>query len=145
MSFHISKKIAEIDLEPNTSFVDALFFLQDIISEDSDSKNNNKLCLIFDNFSQKMKSLECCKDFEQDAIFILLYSSILLYNDIFDIKIKKKITLQQFFKMLKGCNSSKDFPEEFLKSIYELINAKMDKQLDEKIEKNNKKSFCVIL
>ena len=106
MSIHIGKKIKEIELEENTTFTDALFLLQDILSTDTDASDNNKLTLIINDFSEKMRALKCCKDYSQDSIFILIYSSILLYNDIFNIKIKKKITLQQFIRMLKGCNSN---------------------------------------
>lgn len=153
MSIHISKKIKETELDENTTFVEALFLLQDILSSDSDSNDNNKAIIVMNDFSEKMKSLKCCLDYSQESIFILLYSSILLYNDIFNIKIKKKITMNQFIKMLKGCNSKNDFPEDFLISIYHNVqtnksdkNDKDDKSdKSDKNDKNKKNNWCVIL
>jgi Sec7-like guanine-nucleotide exchange factor len=99
-----------------------------------------------------MKSLKCCLDYSQESIFILLYSSILLYNDLFNIKIQKKITLKQFIKMLKGCNSKNDFPEDLLISIYDnvQINNKANVDNIDNIDniardKNKKNSWCIIL
>ena len=63
MSIHISKKIKETELDENTTFVEALFLLQDILSSDSDSNDNNKAIIVMNDFSEKMKSLKCCLDY----------------------------------------------------------------------------------
>lgn len=147
MSIHITQKIKEIELEKHTKFTEALFLLQDIISSDTISSDNNKVIIAMNDFSEKMKSIDCCKEYSQDAIFILLYSSILIYNDLFNIKIKKKITFNQFIKMLKGCNSEKDFPEDLLISIYNEIKEKNKNITIENIDKNKnmKNNWCMIL
>jgi hypothetical protein len=152
MSVHIAKKIKDTELDENTTFVEALFLLQEILSSDTDSNDNTKAIVAMNDFSEKMKSLKCCLDYSQESIFILLYSSILLYNDLFNIKIQKKITLKQFIKMLKGCNSKNDFPEDLLISIYDnvQINNKANVDNIDNIDniardKNKKNSWCIIL
>lgn len=145
MSIHITQKIKEIELEEHTTFTEALFLLQDIISSDTISSDNNKVIIAMNDFSEKMISIDCCKEYSQDSIFILLYSSILLYNDLFNIKIQKKITLKQFIKMLKGCNSEKDFPEDLLISIYNEIEQKNINDKINKSDKDKQNNWCIIL
>ena len=145
MSIHITQKIKEIELEEHTTFTEALFLLQDIISSDTISSDNNKVIIAMNDFSEKMRSIDCCKEYSQDSIFILLYSSILLYNDLFNIKILKKITLKQFIKMLKGCNSEKDFPEDLLISIYNEIEQKNINDKINKSDKDKQNNWCIIL
>jgi brefeldin A-inhibited guanine nucleotide-exchange protein len=39
----------------------------------------------------------------------------------FEIKVKKKMTKEQYIKMNRGINESRDLPEEFLSKIYDEI------------------------
>ncbi|CAF3269094.1 unnamed protein product [Rotaria socialis] len=56
-----------------------------------------------------------------DAAYVLAYSVIMLTTDLHSINVKKKITKEQYIKMNRGINDSRDLPEEFLSKIYDEI------------------------
>ncbi len=74
-----------------------------------------------------------------DAAYVLAYSVIMLTTDLHSknvrksnefferilcfiiIKVKKKMTKEQYIKMNRGINESRDLPEEFLSKIYDEI------------------------
>lgn len=55
---------------------------------------------------------------DRDATFILLYAIILLNVDQHNPKNKRPMTLQDFIRNQRGLNNKKDFPRDFLESIY---------------------------
>ncbi|KAK7060645.1 Brefeldin A-inhibited guanine nucleotide-exchange protein 1 [Halocaridina rubra] len=56
-----------------------------------------------------------------DAAYVLAYSIIMLTTDLHSIQVKHKMTKEQYIKMNRGINDSKDLPEEYLSSIYDEI------------------------
>ncbi|XP_053393840.1 brefeldin A-inhibited guanine nucleotide-exchange protein 1-like isoform X3 [Mercenaria mercenaria] len=58
-----------------------------------------------------------------DAAYVLAYSIIILTTDkhSHQIKDKNKMTKEQYIKMNRGINDSKDLPEEYLSAIYDEI------------------------
>ncbi|CAF4389175.1 unnamed protein product, partial [Adineta steineri] len=57
-----------------------------------------------------------------DAAYVLAYSVIMLTTDLHSVNvIKKKMTKEQYIKMNRGINDSRDLPEEFLSKIYDEI------------------------
>ncbi|XP_036361493.1 brefeldin A-inhibited guanine nucleotide-exchange protein 1 isoform X3 [Octopus sinensis] len=56
-----------------------------------------------------------------DTAYVLAYSIIMLTTDLHSSQVKHKITKEQYIKMNRGINDSKDLPEEYLSSIYEEI------------------------
>eukprot|EP00474_Spongospora_subterranea_P009548 CRZ10006.1 hypothetical protein [Spongospora subterranea] len=58
---------------------------------------------------------------DQDAAFILSFSVIMLNTDAHNPGVKSKMTLEQFMRNNRGINNGKDFPEEFLTSVYNEI------------------------
>ncbi|CAF0873235.1 unnamed protein product [Didymodactylos carnosus] len=56
-----------------------------------------------------------------DAAYVLAYSVIMLTTDLHSKNVKKKMTKEQYIKMNRGINESRDLPEEFLSKIYDEI------------------------
>lgn len=142
--------LENLKLDENCNFVDTIFIFQDLLYENNIT-NNNKIdeYNLINKYSEKIKNLKKYKNFTQESIFILLYSSIMLYNDLCNPTITKKLSLKQFIKMLYKCNSNENFPVELLTDIYTKIYNKI-KALNiennklESITKQNKKT-CIIL
>ncbi|XP_050735041.1 brefeldin A-inhibited guanine nucleotide-exchange protein 1-like isoform X2 [Eriocheir sinensis] len=59
-----------------------------------------------------------------DAAYLLAYSIIMLTTDLHSVHVKKKITKEQYIKMNRGINDTKDLPEEYLSAIYDEIAGK---------------------
>uniref|UniRef100_A0A8C6S052 ADP ribosylation factor guanine nucleotide exchange factor 2 n=1 Tax=Nannospalax galili TaxID=1026970 RepID=A0A8C6S052_NANGA len=59
-----------------------------------------------------------------DTAYVLAYSIIMLTTDLHSPQVKNKMTKDQYIKMNRGINDSKDLPEEYLSSIYEEIEGK---------------------
>ncbi|CAF1374888.1 unnamed protein product [Adineta ricciae] len=56
-----------------------------------------------------------------DTAYVLAYSVIMLTTDLHSKNVKKKMTKEQYVKMNRGINDSRDLPEEFLSKIYDEI------------------------
>uniref|UniRef100_A0A3B3C0H7 ADP-ribosylation factor guanine nucleotide-exchange factor 2 (brefeldin A-inhibited) n=1 Tax=Oryzias melastigma TaxID=30732 RepID=A0A3B3C0H7_ORYME len=61
-----------------------------------------------------------------DTAYVLAYSIIMLTTDLHSpqFQVKNKMTKEQYIKMNRGINDSKDLPEEYLSSIYDEIAGK---------------------
>nr|XP_057906847.1 brefeldin A-inhibited guanine nucleotide-exchange protein 2 [Doryrhamphus excisus] len=59
-----------------------------------------------------------------DTAYVLAYSIIMLTTDLHSPQVKNKMTKEQYIKMNRGINDSKDLPEEYLSSIYDQIAGK---------------------
>ncbi|KAI0709041.1 Sec7-domain-containing protein [Earliella scabrosa] len=57
----------------------------------------------------------------QDAVYVLAYSIIMLNTDQHSPQIRKRMTLDDYTRNLKGVNEGSDFSSEFLLNIYESI------------------------
>lgn len=64
---------------------------------------------------------------------MLLYVTIMLYNDLANPDIKNKIKLKGFIKMTDGLLNNNNFPKDFITEIYNDI---YDKIKEENIENN---------
>jgi len=146
--------LTNITLEENCDFVCAMFIFQDFISKSNILENKINLYDLLNDYSEKIHKLTKYNNFEKDSLFILLYSSIMLYNDLADPDVKNKMTLKQFIKMLNGCNSNNNFPIELLNDIYNKIYDKIKKidisnniiELDNLgVSINKKNKTCIIL
>jgi golgi-specific brefeldin A-resistance guanine nucleotide exchange factor 1 len=61
---------------------------------------------------------------DADAAFVLAYAIIMLNTDLYNpnvAKTQKQMTREDFARNLRGVNSGKDFPPDFLQEIYEAI------------------------
>ncbi|UJR27887.1 hypothetical protein I4U23_009152 [Adineta vaga] len=56
-----------------------------------------------------------------DTAYVLAYSVIMLTTDLHSKNVKKKMTKEEYIKMNRGINDSRDLPEEFLSKIYDEI------------------------
>ncbi|CAF4312534.1 unnamed protein product [Rotaria socialis] len=56
-----------------------------------------------------------------DTAYVLAYSVIMLTTDLHSKNVKNKMTKEQYIKMNRGINESRDLPEEFLSKIYDEI------------------------
>uniref|UniRef100_A0A673IW91 Brefeldin A-inhibited guanine nucleotide-exchange protein 2-like n=1 Tax=Sinocyclocheilus rhinocerous TaxID=307959 RepID=A0A673IW91_9TELE len=59
-----------------------------------------------------------------DTAYVLAYSIIMLTTDLHSPQVKNKMTKEQYIKMNRGINDSKDLPKEYLSSIYDEIAGK---------------------
>uniref|UniRef100_S4RFY5 ARF guanine nucleotide exchange factor 1 n=1 Tax=Petromyzon marinus TaxID=7757 RepID=S4RFY5_PETMA len=59
-----------------------------------------------------------------DTAYVLAYSIIMLTTDLHSLQVKHKMSKEQYIKMNRGINDSKDLPEEYLSSIYDEIAGK---------------------
>uniref|UniRef100_A0A7M4FMC3 ARF guanine nucleotide exchange factor 1 n=1 Tax=Crocodylus porosus TaxID=8502 RepID=A0A7M4FMC3_CROPO len=59
-----------------------------------------------------------------DTAYVLAYSIIMLTTDLHSPQVKNKMTKEQYIKMNRGINDSKDLPEEYLSAIYNEIAGK---------------------
>ncbi|XP_014868506.1 PREDICTED: brefeldin A-inhibited guanine nucleotide-exchange protein 2 isoform X2 [Poecilia mexicana] len=59
-----------------------------------------------------------------DTAYVLAYSIIMLTTDLHSPQVKNKMTKEQYIKMNRGINDSKDLPEDYLSSIYDEIAGK---------------------
>uniref|UniRef100_A0A4W3IGZ6 ARF guanine nucleotide exchange factor 2 n=1 Tax=Callorhinchus milii TaxID=7868 RepID=A0A4W3IGZ6_CALMI len=59
-----------------------------------------------------------------DTAYVLAYSIIMLTTDLHSPQVKNKMTKEQYIKMNRGINDSKDLPEEYLSTIYNEIAGK---------------------
>ncbi|XP_068191405.1 brefeldin A-inhibited guanine nucleotide-exchange protein 2 [Antennarius striatus] len=59
-----------------------------------------------------------------DTAYVLAYSIIMLTTDLHSPQVKNKMTKDQYIKMNRGINDSKDLPEEYLSAIYDEIAGK---------------------
>ncbi|XP_053572906.1 brefeldin A-inhibited guanine nucleotide-exchange protein 2 [Bombina bombina] len=59
-----------------------------------------------------------------DTAYVLAYSIIMLTTDLHSPQVKNKMTKEQYIKMNRGINDSKDLPEEYLSSIFDEIEGK---------------------
>ena len=81
---------------------------------------------------------------------MLLYLSLMMYNDLSNTNIKNKIKLNEFIKLTTGINNNLNFPIEFIKEIYNDIYDKIkddniiDNILHDKTIISDKKK-CIIL
>ncbi|XP_019944725.2 brefeldin A-inhibited guanine nucleotide-exchange protein 2 isoform X2 [Paralichthys olivaceus] len=71
-----------------------------------------------------------------DTAYVLAYSIIMLTTDLHSPQVKNKMTKEQYIKMNRGINDSKDLPEEYLSSIYDEIAGK-------KISMKESKEFSI--
>ncbi|XP_039610544.1 brefeldin A-inhibited guanine nucleotide-exchange protein 1 isoform X1 [Polypterus senegalus] len=77
-----------------------------------------------------------------DTAYVLAYSIIMLTTDLHSPQVKNKMTKEQYIKMNRGINDSKDLPEEYLSAIYneiagKKISMKETKELTLKSNKQN--------
>ncbi|XP_075702291.1 brefeldin A-inhibited guanine nucleotide-exchange protein 2 isoform X2 [Rhinoderma darwinii] len=59
-----------------------------------------------------------------DTAYVLAYSIIMLTTDLHSPQVKNKMTKEQYIKMNRGINDSKDLPEEYLSAIFDKIEDK---------------------
>ncbi|KAL5533225.1 GEA2 [Sanghuangporus sanghuang] len=60
----------------------------------------------------------------QDSVYILTYSIILLNTDLHNPQIRKRMSLEDYQKNLRGQNDGSDFSTDFLSSVYDSIRKK---------------------
>jgi hypothetical protein len=145
--YDYTNDLEEITFTDNMDFIDILFILQDFII--MHNILDNQISDILNIYSAKIKKLSNYNNYDVNTIFLLLYSSIMLYNDLANPKIIKKIKHNEFIKMFYNINNN-----QLLKNTLSCIYNKIyDKIKNENIKNNvlhNKniltsKKSCMIL
>ncbi|KAF8350870.1 Sec7-like domain is implicated in guanine nucleotide exchange function [Amanita rubescens] len=57
----------------------------------------------------------------EDAVYVLAYSVIMLNTDLHNPQIRKRMTIEDYTRNLRGVNNGTDFSPEFLQNIYDSI------------------------
>ncbi|GJE86958.1 Sec7-domain-containing protein [Phanerochaete sordida] len=57
----------------------------------------------------------------QDAVYVLAYSIIMLNTDLHNPQVRKRMTIEDYMRNLRGVNDGTDFSQEYLLDIYESI------------------------
>ncbi|KAJ8519864.1 hypothetical protein ONZ45_g3215 [Pleurotus djamor] len=57
----------------------------------------------------------------EDAVYVLAYSVILLNTDLHNPQVRKRMTIEDYRRNLRGVNGGSDFSEEYLQNIYDSI------------------------
>ncbi|KAH8738874.1 hypothetical protein FG386_000740 [Cryptosporidium ryanae] len=100
------------------------FFWQQKINEDSNSSDStinestSRVINIFEDGSNEQRSIVLDNN---DTIFILSYSIIMLNTDLHNAQVKHKMSVDDFIKNNRGINNGLDLPREFLTSIFNEI------------------------
>jgi hypothetical protein len=140
-------EIQNISFDDNMTFVDTLFVLQNFLF--IHNILDNHISIILDIYSSKIKKISNYNNYDQDTIFLLLYSSIMLYNDLANAHIINKIKHNEFIKMFDNINNnqlSRELLSDIYNKIYDRIkheNIQNNKLHDKKILTS--KSSCVFL
>ncbi|KAH3660494.1 hypothetical protein OGAPHI_007080 [Ogataea philodendri] len=61
---------------------------------------------------------------DQDSLFVLSFSIIMLNTDLHNPNVKKPMTLEDYQRNLRGCYKGKDFPQWYTEKIYHSIREK---------------------
>ncbi|KAF5344049.1 hypothetical protein D9757_013881 [Collybiopsis confluens] len=57
----------------------------------------------------------------EDAVYVLAYSVIMLNTDLHNPQVKKRMSIEEYQRNLRGVNDGSDFSSEFLQEIYDSI------------------------
>ncbi|KAJ7261394.1 hypothetical protein B0H12DRAFT_1106609, partial [Mycena haematopus] len=60
----------------------------------------------------------------EDAVYVLSYSVIMLNTDLHNPQVRKRMTIEDYTRNLRGVNNNSDFSSEFLQNIYDSIRKK---------------------
>ena len=148
MDVSLDEKIKLIKLDENSTFSEALFILQEFLQ--SYNVFGHQIYNLLDNYSGKIQNLNKYSEYPQDMLFMLLYISIMLYNDLANPKIINKIKLNTFIKMISDINNNIKIADDIIIDIYNSIydkikhdNIENNKLHDKKITYDKK--YCNIL
>ncbi|KAL3867743.1 hypothetical protein ACJMK2_040601 [Sinanodonta woodiana] len=72
-----------------------------------------------------------------DAAYVLAYSIIMLTTDLHSAQVKEKMTKEQYIKMNRGINDTRDLPEEYLSAVYDQIAGNEIKMKVVDVQKHN--------
>jgi hypothetical protein len=125
-----------LKLNKKNNFIDYVFIIKEY-TKLNNVNNEINLDLLLKKISTNIQSHKHFIDVNIDSIYILLFSSLLLYDDLMDDNITKKMTKNQFCIMLNKCNNGDNYDVKLLHSIYIGIN--------KKIKRIKSQSKCVIL
>nr|XP_031861344.1 uncharacterized protein CI109_003316 [Kwoniella shandongensis]KAA5528416.1 hypothetical protein CI109_003316 [Kwoniella shandongensis] len=76
---------------------------------------------ITENFAEHFFSFKPAEVADQDAVYVLAYSVIMLNTDQHNPQNRKRMTIEDYKKNLRGVNGGKDFDPEYLAAIHESI------------------------
>ena len=133
--------LQNIMLTDDMNFTDLLFILQEFLFTHNILDNENILML--ETYSEKIYKLKNFSCYNKDTIFLLLYLSIMLYNDLCDPRIINKIKQNEFIKLFNTIDDKLSY--DLLENIYNNINDNIKNNIlhDKKII--TYKKSCIIL
>ncbi|WVF70575.1 hypothetical protein IAT40_005367 [Kwoniella sp. CBS 6097] len=76
---------------------------------------------ITETFAEHFFSFKPAEIADQDAVYVLAYSVIMLNTDLHNPQNRKRMTIEDYKKNLRGVNGGKDFDPDYLAAIHESI------------------------
>ncbi|KAL7423835.1 GDP/GTP exchange factor for ARF [Cryptotrichosporon argae] len=76
---------------------------------------------ITETFAEHFFSFQPPEIASQDAVYVLAYSVIMLNTDLHNPQNRKRMTIDDYKRNLRGVNDGKDFPPEYLAGIHESL------------------------
>ncbi|KAI0340495.1 Sec7-domain-containing protein [Trametopsis cervina] len=82
---------------------------------------SQQISRITETFAECYFASEPAEVKSQDAVYVLAYSIIMLNTDLHNPQIRKRMTIEDYMRNLRGVNDGSDFTSEYLLDIYESI------------------------
>ncbi|WVR05849.1 hypothetical protein IAU60_002875 [Kwoniella sp. DSM 27419] len=76
---------------------------------------------ITETFAEHFFSFKPAEIVDQDAVYVLAYSVIMLNTDLHNPQNRKRMTIEDYKKNLRGVNGGKDFDPDYLAAIHESL------------------------
>ncbi|CAL1704279.1 unnamed protein product [Somion occarium] len=102
----------------NKTVADAMREFMEAFRLPGESQQINR---ITETFAEVYFATEPAEVKSQDAIYVLAYSIIMLNTDLHSPQIRKRMSIEDYKRNLKGVNDGSNFSDEYLQNIYDSI------------------------
>ncbi|THH32990.1 hypothetical protein EUX98_g1179 [Antrodiella citrinella] len=82
---------------------------------------SQQISRITETFAEIYIATEPAEVKSQDAVYVLAYSIIMLNTDLHNPQVRKRMTIDDYKRNLRGVNDGSDFSSEYLQDIYDTI------------------------
>ncbi|KAI0306765.1 hypothetical protein B0F90DRAFT_1808381 [Multifurca ochricompacta] len=80
-----------------------------------------QIARITETFAEIYFASEPAEIKSQDAVYVLAYSVIMLNTDLHNPQVRKRMTIEDYQRNLRGVNDGSDFSPEYLQAVYDSI------------------------
>ena len=111
----LDKFVYLIDINENNTITECFHKLTEKITLPLEAQ---KLDTLSESYSKRLFELNKFHSKSSDGLYVLLYSMLMLKQDLSNTYLPKKILVDDFIRFNRGINEGEDFPKEFLTQIY---------------------------